>query len=327
SSFSGCGAYGGCCGPTAAPSFAGCGGYGLPPPGGAWGGGLPVPQPWGLPGMPAAQQVPGGHPGMQGMPAGQPLQGVLPGGGCCGCAGWGGCGGCGGGCGGCAGCGGCEGCGGCGGCGGCTGCGGCGGCAGCGGCGGCGACGGCGGCCGGCGGCCGGCGGGCGGWPMQAAMNPAIMAQLQAMQAMGSCGGCCGGAEPEEPVEIRYYGQIRDYNESSGFGFIECAEAKARFGMDTFIHRRQMYSLGKNDKVSFVVIRNGNGQPQARNVIKKDETEKMLAKRADRESREAEKLQAKKQVTERIFTPAATDGKVMSEEEARQFQASLRKRK
>ncbi|CAE8636762.1 unnamed protein product [Polarella glacialis] len=161
----------------------------------------------------------------------------------------------------------------------------------------------------------------------RAAMNPAIMAQLQAMQAMGSCGGCCGGAEPEEPVEIRYYGQIRDYNESSGFGFIECAEAKARFGMDTFIHRRQMYSLGKNDKVSFVVIRNGNGQPQARNVIKKDETEKMLAKRADRESREAEKLQAKKQVTERIFTPAATDGKVMSEEEARQFQASLRKRK
>eukprot|EP00439_Symbiodinium_sp_Y106_P082750 s923_g22.t1 len=101
---------------------------------------------------------------------------------------------------------------------------------------------------------------------------------------------------PENPnVEERYYGVIRDYNESQGFGFIECEDAKWRYGMDVFIHRRQMFGLAKGDEVSFVIVRNSQGQPQARHVIKKEETARILEKRKDREKREAEKLQAKKQ--------------------------------
>ncbi|CAJ1341178.1 unnamed protein product [Effrenium voratum] len=76
---------------------------------------------------------------------------------------------------------------------------------------------------------------------------------------------------PENQPEERYYGQIRDYNESQGFGFIECEEAKMRYGMDVFIHRRQMFGLSKGNEVSFVIVRNSQGQPQARHVIRKEE--------------------------------------------------------
>ena len=64
---------------------------------------------------------------------------------------------------------------------------------------------------------------------------------------------------PPPETEERYYGSIRDYNESQGFGFIECDEAKMRYGMDVFIHRRQMFGLAKGDEVSFVIVRNSQG--------------------------------------------------------------------
>ena len=65
---------------------------------------------------------------------------------------------------------------------------------------------------------------------------------------------------PPPETEERYYGSIRDYNESQGFGFIECDEAKMRYGMDVFIHRRQMFGLAKGDEVSFVIVRNSQGR-------------------------------------------------------------------
>eukprot|EP00913_Durusdinium_trenchii_P014193 g13320.t1 len=170
--------------------------------------------------------------------------------------------------------------------------------------------------------------GGCGMNPIQFAQMQ--MAQMQAMAAFTAKAEdgrlqmwskkCL--AEPPAPAPVdteeRYYGLIRDYNESQGFGFIECEDAKFRYGMDVFIHRRQMFGLAKGDEVSFVIVRNSQGQPQARHVIKKEEP---LASRKDRERREAAKLQAKKQASEKVFTPSNLEGKVMSEEEARRFQA------
>eukprot|EP00440_Ansanella_granifera_P019792 gb/GFBE01021500.1/.p1 GENE.gb/GFBE01021500.1/~~gb/GFBE01021500.1/.p1 ORF type:complete len:290 (+),score=76.20 gb/GFBE01021500.1/:1-870(+) len=184
---------------------------------------------------------------------------------------------------------------------------------------------------------CGGCSGlgsvaGCGG----CALNPMQMAQMMQMQALvqmqiASEAGASAQEQQEEapadPKEFRYLGVIRDYNESQGFGFIECEDAKLRFGMDVFIHRRQMFGLHKGDEVSFVIIRNSQGQPQARHVIKKEETDKILAKRKEREKREAQKLQAKKQGGERVFTPSTMEGRVMTEKEALEFQASLKRKR
>mmetsp|Transcript_39143 Transcript_39143/g.80144 ORF Transcript_39143/g.80144 Transcript_39143/m.80144 type:complete len:269 (+) Transcript_39143:60-866(+) len=173
---------------------------------------------------------------------------------------------------------------------------------------------------------CGGCSGL--GWGACGGMNPIQLAQMQQMaQAMAAfASNAKEDFVPENPnVEERYYGVIRDYNESQGFGFIECEDAKWRYGMDVFIHRRQMFGLAKGDEVSFVIVRNSQGQPQARHVIKKEETARILEKRKDREKREAEKLQAKKQASEKVFTPSTMEGKVMSEEEARRFQKSLKR--
>ncbi|CAJ1427957.1 unnamed protein product, partial [Effrenium voratum] len=171
---------------------------------------------------------------------------------------------------------------------------------------------------------CGGCGmWGCGG------MNPIQVAQMQMAQMQAMAAFAKAQDEPPPPEnqpEERYYGQIRDYNESQGFGFIECEEAKMRYGMDVFIHRRQMFGLSKGNEVSFVIVRNSQGQPQARHVIRKEETARILEKRKEREKREAAKLQAKKQTSEKVFTPSTLEGKVMSEEEARRFQASLKRR-
>ncbi|CAE7267830.1 unnamed protein product [Symbiodinium natans] len=170
------------------------------------------------------------------------------------------------------------------------------------------------------------------GWGACGGMNPIQLAQMQQMAQMAMAAFATKAPDwkedsaPENPhVEERYYGVIRDYNESQGFGFIECEDAKWRYGMDVFIHRRQMFGLAKGDEVSFVIVRNSQGQPQARHVIKKEETARILEKRKDREKREAEKLQAKKQASEKVFTPSTMEGKVMSEEEARRFQKSLKR--
>ena len=168
--------------------------------------------------------------------------------------------------------------------------------------------------------------GGCGNMnPMQFAQLQMAQMQVQAMEAFNRSEEYEQNTPAPPESEERYYGLIRDYNESQGFGFIECEDAKMRFGMDVFIHRRQMFGLKKDDEVSFVIVRNSQGQPQARHVIKKEETARILEKRKDREKREAAKLAAKKQASEKVFTPSTMEGKVMSEEEARRFQASLKR--
>jgi len=161
--------------------------------------------------------------------------------------------------------------------------------------------------------------GACGNWQMQAQL------QMAQMQAMAMSSQTLPAQQAEEKEEERFVGFIRDYNESQGFGFVECEQARLRWGMDVFIHRRQMFGLSKGDEVSFVVIRNGQGQPQARHVIKKEETERILQKRKQREAREVEQLKAKKQSAQKVFTPAANEGRVMSEAEAIAFQKSLKR--
>eukprot|EP00434_Breviolum_minutum_P019887 symbB.v1.2.017547.t1/scaffold1371.1/size209032/19 len=90
--------------------------------------------------------------------------------------------------------------------------------------------------------------GGCGNMnPMQFAQLQMAQMQVQAMEAFNR------SEEYEQNTPAPPERLIRDYNESQGFGFIECEDAKMRFGMDVFIHRRQMFGLKKDDEVSFVI--------------------------------------------------------------------------
>lgn len=186
--------------------------------------------------------------------------------------------------------------------------------------------------CAGCG-CAAGCGTGCGcGYGSWGAWPSAVPDWNLAMWGAAAVPAAVGTSSPGSPTqakdsEERMFGRIRDYNESGGFGFIECDEAKIRFGMDVFIHRRQMHNLQKGDEVSFVVIRNSNGQPQARQVCRAEDTAKLLAKQAEREKLQEQQLRAKKSMApEIVLDRAAAGGKVMSEEEARRFQESLKSR-
>jgi cold shock CspA family protein len=123
--------------------------------------------------------------------------------------------------------------------------------------------------------------------------------------------------------ENRYYGVIRDYNESGGFGFIECPPAKARFGMDVWIHRRQFFGFQIGEQVSFVVARNHGGQPQARNVVRVSELSKLKAKRQANEKRT--ELQLRQKASAAVVQHNV--GHVMTEEEARRFQSSLKRKR
>lgn len=126
--------------------------------------------------------------------------------------------------------------------------------------------------------------------------------------------------EESDPFEDenRFWGFIRDFNESGGFGFIECAKARQKYGCDVWIHRRQFFGFKVGDEVNFMVSKNHNGQPQARHVIKASDVARIKAKKKAQEERSMHQLRQK-----RNYVESGSAG-VMSEEEAKRFQASLK---
>jgi len=75
---------------------------------------------------------------------------------------------------------------------------------------------------------------------------------------------------PSEDVGSRSYsGVVKSYNQSKGWGFIECQDTHQRFGQDVFLMKNQANSSGASpgDEVSFRVNLNRRGQPQAHEVI------------------------------------------------------------
>lgn len=137
-------------------------------------------------------------------------------------------------------------------------------------------------------------------------------------------GGEQDGWENSLEEESRYLGFIRDFNEGGGFGFIECAKAKAKYGMDCWIHRRQMFGFKVGDEVSFMVARNHNGHPQARHVIKACDVARIKAKKKAQEQRAELQLRQKKSACQSYQGVA---GGVMDEEAAKRFQASLKRKR
>lgn len=146
---------------------------------------------------------------------------------------------------------------------------------------------------------------------------------LTAVQDGVGTSGDPEGWEQSLEEEHRYRGHIRDFNEGGGFGFLECPSAKAKYGMDVWIHRRQMFGFNVGDEVSFMVSRNHNGQPQARHVIKAADVARIKAKKKDQEHRTELQLREKKVAAPR---QAIGKGGVMDEEAAKRFQASLKRK-
>merc|ERR1719217_600685 len=81
-----------------------------------------------------------------------------------------------------------------------------------------------------------------------------------------------------------FYGRVKSYNPKQGYGFLECPDARARFGRDVFLHKAQMGELlgrfvGPGTRlepkwltmqVRFSVEINKQGMPQARDVARID---------------------------------------------------------
>mmetsp|Transcript_93159 Transcript_93159/g.268083 ORF Transcript_93159/g.268083 Transcript_93159/m.268083 type:complete len:510 (-) Transcript_93159:225-1754(-) len=68
---------------------------------------------------------------------------------------------------------------------------------------------------------------------------------------------------------VQYYvGRLKSYNTRSGYGFLQCPQAKAVWGSDVFIHKNLVearWSLGQ--PVEFAVQASSRGQPQAYDVM------------------------------------------------------------
>lgn len=122
----------------------------------------------------------------------------------------------------------------------------------------------------------------------------------------------------------RLIGRIKRYVDmpgGGGYGFIDCEDTKLRFSRDVYIHKNQMNGMNIGDSVSFQVIRNAKGEPQARGVMRAEDA---LFLRPGAQGH-AEALQGP---AVHLGAPAgqaeaAAEG-LMSEEQARQFQAALR---
>jgi len=67
-------------------------------------------------------------------------------------------------------------------------------------------------------------------------------------------------------TENRQTGNVKQFNETGGFGFIACPELFAVFGGDVFFHRNQMGNFGVGEAVSFAVTLSKEGKPQAYDI-------------------------------------------------------------
>ncbi|CAK9047536.1 unnamed protein product [Durusdinium trenchii] len=125
----------------------------------------------------------------------------------------------------------------------------------------------------------------------------------------------------------RFSGRIKGFYETSGggYGFIDCEAARLKYGRDVYLHSRQMGDAKVGELISFTIVRNGKGEPQARNVMRAEEAMALKAKIQKRERREQEQKRQKHQVLEKVVVSERAT--VMSEEEAKRFQEALKKKR
>jgi cold shock CspA family protein len=68
------------------------------------------------------------------------------------------------------------------------------------------------------------------------------------------------------PGDEQYFGVVKSFNARRGFGFIECRESFAKYGLDVWVHERQLGSYQVGQAVTFTISTNRLGKPQARTL-------------------------------------------------------------
>mmetsp|Transcript_103024 Transcript_103024/g.332023 ORF Transcript_103024/g.332023 Transcript_103024/m.332023 type:complete len:688 (-) Transcript_103024:83-2146(-) len=64
----------------------------------------------------------------------------------------------------------------------------------------------------------------------------------------------------------RYTGSIKSFNNESGYGFLSCRETLDRYGLDVFLHSKQIKEFNVGDNVTFEVQVSKTGKPQANDL-------------------------------------------------------------
>eukprot|EP00746_Dinoflagellata_sp_MGD_P147859 gnl/MRDRNA2_/MRDRNA2_80170_c0_seq2.p1 gnl/MRDRNA2_/MRDRNA2_80170_c0~~gnl/MRDRNA2_/MRDRNA2_80170_c0_seq2.p1 ORF type:complete len:400 (-),score=84.42 gnl/MRDRNA2_/MRDRNA2_80170_c0_seq2:16-1215(-) len=92
--------------------------------------------------------------------------------------------------------------------------------------------------------------------------------QLQGVGA-GQNGSVAGKTHLPPQLDVatltsqRYIGTMKSFSESSGFGFIACPDLFQIYGRDVFVHSKQCEGFAVGSDVSFSMILNKSGFPQA----------------------------------------------------------------
>lgn len=76
--------------------------------------------------------------------------------------------------------------------------------------------------------------------------------------------------EIEGVTDIRHEGTIKSFNETRGFGFIQCDVLMEQFGADVFLHKVQFQGFEVGQEVSFEVFLNKDGKPQGKELLSAD---------------------------------------------------------
>jgi len=71
------------------------------------------------------------------------------------------------------------------------------------------------------------------------------------------------GAGQQDPLSVRYVGQIHHFVPERKFGFIGCDDVKVFFGVETFLSSKEIGNFNNGDTVYFNITLNAKGQPQA----------------------------------------------------------------
>lgn len=75
-----------------------------------------------------------------------------------------------------------------------------------------------------------------------------------------------GSMELPGVTDARFDGQIKSFNEAKGFGFVSCDAIQLQFGCDVFLHHLQFAGFEVGQAVSFGVLLNKAGKPQAKEL-------------------------------------------------------------
>ncbi|CAJ1366409.1 unnamed protein product [Effrenium voratum] len=127
-----------------------------------------------------------------------------------------------------------------------------------------------------------------------------------------------------EPEERRYSGTVKCFygEKHTGHGFIFCPDIYQRTGQDVYLHARQAHRCEVGDEVSFTIVFNSRREPQARSVVRKQDEGKFLSRKKQEAEKQASALQQKRSLP--VVEVPSQPGAVMTEEQARKFQKSLK---